>query len=189
MGVFMIKYEDIKVPCELYSYMLNIKYGYLTYKNDIIVNDKIMFKGDFWYENYMLQDTNDMLRTGVGICYDQVEFARCWFINNGYDVRTYYEQMGDDMKSSHVFLAYYDNKWKWFETTWKNRLGIHEYGSLDELVRDSVSLYMNELIRDRFFGIGDLALWSFDTPKKHSSLDEYIDNVIDGKILSLKMGG
>ena len=190
----MIKYENIKVPEELYFYMmLGIKYGYLTKNRDIIVNDRIMFNNDFIYNNYMLQDNDDLLKYKIGICYDQVEFARCWFVNNNYDVITYYGQMGNNVKNSHSFIAYKDkeigNTWNWFETTWGNQMGIHRYKDLDELFRASVSLYMNEVSRDRSFLKNDLFLYSFDAPKRHSSLKEYITNVNRGKKLSLRVGG
>ena len=75
-----MEYKNIKTPDELLKFMdTNISYGYLG-------NDGIIYKpdtpnfNDYWYDKYILSTTEDILKTGVGNCFDQTEFEREWVI-------------------------------------------------------------------------------------------------------------
>ena len=56
---------------------------------------------DNWYNECTIQDGNSLLQTRYGTCYDQVEFARKWFLENNYEVFTFFSKY-----HNHSFLIY-----------------------------------------------------------------------------------
>lgn len=80
--------NNIKTPEELLEFMTNnINYGYLGKNGRIYHFDDIDFNPD-WYEQYILEDTNELLINLYGNCWDQVEFEREWFLKHGYEIET-----------------------------------------------------------------------------------------------------
>ena len=126
---------DLKTPEELYNYMKdNIRYGfYSNVSHNIYIRSEL--NNDFLYEymlfyNYCLQKPEEMIKTKVGICFDQVEFERKWFVNHGYKVYTFFCNF-----HNHAFLVYENNgKYYYFERTVKKLNGIHEANSLEDIL-------------------------------------------------------
>lgn len=180
---------SIKTPEELLKFMSsNIEYGYLTkdgktYKPDDEDFDK------YWFDKCILEDHDDVLKYKVGTCWDQTEFERKWFLDNGYEIKTFYEQVMLDYVNpypSHSFLTFKkDNKWYWFEHSDESNRGIHEFDTLDELLNYQMNKHKEFLINayeikdeelDRF------ALFEFDKPKKHISVREYLMHATKNRI-------
>ena len=130
-----MKYEEIKTPKELYSYMKeNIKYGYYSkIDNKYYIRSKL--NNDLLYEqrlfkSYYLQSPEELLNSKIGLCYDQVELIKKWLITNNYKVHTYYTNF-----HNHAFLIYEDNnKYYLFERCIKKFNGIYENNNLDLLL-------------------------------------------------------
>lgn len=142
-----MEYNDIKSPQELYQFMKeNITYGFVsnydnkpyTRKN---LNDDNLYNR-LILESYFLQTPEEVLITKHGICFDQVELARHWLINNGYKVHTFFIK-----GHNHCILIYEDNsKFCFFERSFKKINGIHEFFSLEDAVyfyKLSESIYSN----------------------------------------------
>ena len=67
------KYSLIKTPEELLEFMdNNINYGYLGKNNKVYYFGDVDFDKD-WYHEYILESKDDILRTGIGNCFDQTE--------------------------------------------------------------------------------------------------------------------
>ena len=58
---------------------------------------------DMLFNTYFLQTPEQLLESKYGICYDQVELAKKWFLDNGYDVFTYFSDC-----HNHTILIYKD---------------------------------------------------------------------------------
>jgi hypothetical protein len=122
--------DDIKTPEELYLFMKqNIKYGFVNDKKEKCIREEL---GDKLYEEilfsaYYLQSPLELLDSKLGLCFDQVEFERDWFLKHDYKVLTYYTNY-----HNHVFLIYIDNKYHLFERTIKAYNGIYDFNSLEE---------------------------------------------------------
>lgn len=178
-----MKYENINSPEELLKFMDKyINYGYLG------KNGKIHFFtdpdfNDVWYSEYILENTDDILKTKVGNCYDQVEFERDWFLKHNYIVKTYYEIVDlnyDNLYPTHSFLVYFDKKWKWFENSDFNNRGIHSFDTIEELLEFQKNKYL-ELLES--YNIKEeekskIIIKEFKKPKKHLNAKEYIDFVL-----------
>lgn len=132
--VIVMDYKEIRNPYELYEYMRNnIEYGfYSTF--DMKVHRRLEMD-DYSYENllfsyYYLQKPEELLITKTGICYDQVEFERKWFLDHGYEVHTFFTPY-----HNHCFLIFKDRDYYYlFETCIKDINGIYIGETIEELL-------------------------------------------------------
>jgi hypothetical protein len=138
------KFYNIKNPKELMDFMnQNIAYGFIG-KNrkkyyDANAND--------WIEQYCIQSGEEVIKSKIGTCYDQVELERLWFENNNYKFKTLFAWFKVDRENklpTHTFLIYqYNNKWYWFEHAWYDLKGIYEFNSEHELINYFKKEYYN----------------------------------------------
>lgn len=183
--------NTIRTPEELLNFMsYNINYGYLGKNGRVYHYDDSDFNDD-WFDEYILENSCDLANNLYGNCWDQVEFERDWFLKNGYEVKTIYEMVNLDYDNdypSHSFLIYKDNdEWCWFENADFNNRGIHRYNSYDELLSDQYKKYLEFL---KTFNIKDdeiekIIVTDFDKPKEHISASEYLNHVIDSKLITV----
>ena len=183
--------DDIKKPEELLNYMSNnIKYGYLGKSGRIYHYDDSDFNLD-WYQQYILENKDDLLKNLYGNCWDLVELERTWFLENGYVIKTIFEMVELDYENiypTHAFLAYKDNNhWCWFENSDFNNKGIYKFNTFDELLNYQYKKYI-ELLKT--FNISNkelekIIITEFDKPKEHCSAREYLNHVINSKQIKI----
>ena len=180
--------DEIRTPEELLNFMSNkINYGYLGKNGRVYHYDDIDFNSD-WYEQYILESTDDLLNNLFGNCWDQVEFERDWFLKKGYEIKTIYEMVKldyDNEYPTHSFLVYKDKNdyWYWFENADFDNRGIHKFNSFDELLNYQYKKYVEFL---KTFNITDeelekIIVTEFDKPKEHISAEEYLNHVINSQ--------
>lgn len=183
-----MKYKDIKSPNDLLMFMKeNFLYGYID------KNGKKHYPEDkdfnlYWYDNYSLSSFDDVINNKIGNCWDLVEFERKWFLDNGYEVNTFYEMVVLDYNNNyptHSFLTYKDNnKYYWFEYADLANIGIHEFNSEKELIDYQITKYISFLKNE--FNIKEkelskIRLYNFLKTTEKLSAREYIDFVTSGK--------
>ena len=183
-----MKYKDIKSQNDLLMFMKeNFSYGYTD------KNGKKHYPEDkdfnlYWYDNYSLSSFDDVINNKIGNCWDLVEFERKWFLDNGYEVNTFYEMVILDYNNNyptHSFLTYKDNnKYYWFEYADLANIGIHEFNSEKELIDYQITKYISFLKNE--FNIKEkelskIRLYNFLKPTEKLSAREYIDFVTSGK--------
>lgn len=183
--------NNIKTPEDLLDFMSNnIEYGYLGKNGRLYHYNDVDFDSD-WYDQYILENKDDILKNLYGNCWDQVELERYWFLENGYEIKTIYEMVKLDVDNgypTHSFLVYKDNdSWCWFENSDFNNRGIHRFNSLEELLKFQYEKYVGFL---KTFNIKDneiekIIMREFDKPKEHISAGEYLDHVIDSKTMDI----
>jgi len=130
----------IDTPEKLFKYMKeNFKFGfYSSLDNKIHIRNKLdkinNIEKDYEYKkllfsSYELQSFYKLLDTKCGTCFDQVMFARKWFIDHNYKIYLYYCTF-----HNHVFLVYKDNnKYCYFDTTLDKVTKIVKKNSLNEI--------------------------------------------------------
>lgn len=78
--------DKINSPYESLNIMSkNIIYGYLGKSGRVYHWDDADFD-DEWFDDYILQSKEDILRTLFGNCWDQVELERYWLDKNNYEI-------------------------------------------------------------------------------------------------------
>lgn len=138
-------YNDITTPEELLDFMNNnFSYGYVD-KDDIKHNE---FASD-WFDKFILQTQDDMLKSKVGCCFDAVELERSWFQTHGYEFKTIFEMVKLDYPNNypmHTFLVYKKNGF-WYYFEWADFLnrGIYQFKTLNEALDYQFYNYLKRL--------------------------------------------
>ena len=139
-----MKYEEIKTPEELLEWMQDITYGYQG-KTKFYKYDDENFN-EVWFDEYILEEPTELIKTKIGNCWDQTELERYWFTTHNYKVKTIYEMVNlqyENPYPTHSFLIYQDqnNNWNWFENSDFNNRGIHTKKTEQELINYQLTKY------------------------------------------------
>lgn len=180
--------NEIKTPEELLNFMSNnINYGYLGNNGHVYYQNDSDFDSD-WKEQYVLENSDEILNNLYGNCWDQVEFERDWFLKNNYEIKTIYEMVNldyDNEYPTHSFLVYKDdnNCWNWFENADFNNRGIHKFNTFDELLEYQYECYLKFLknFNIKNSEIDKIIITEFSKPKEHASVEEYLNHVMNSK--------
>lgn len=127
--------KDFSATEDLYNYMIdNFVYGFISQSGEKWIRQKGINDDEYkkeLFSNYYLQAPIELEESKVGICFDQVLFARYILLKMGYKVYFFYSK-----ERNHVFLIFKDgNKYALFETTIKWQNGIHYYSTLNDCLR------------------------------------------------------
>ena len=180
------KYNSIKTVDELYEFMDNINYGYLSNSGRVYCFGDEDFDKN-WKNEYILEDKDDLLKTGYGNCWDQVELERAWFKENNYEIKTIFEMVlldYDNDYPSHTFLVFKDGEsWCWFEHADYDNRGIHKYDSFEELIKDQYSKYLKLLntFNISLEEIDKIIMTEYIEPSKNINSEEFLNHVINSK--------
>ncbi|MGN1201249.1 MAG: hypothetical protein ACI4R8_03220 [Candidatus Caccovivens sp.] len=136
-----MSFESVKTPNQLMDFLdKNFRYG-------VIDNNGNKFYDSNSHEFQMvcnfqwkLRTIKEMLRDGIGHCYDQVEIEREWFEKNGYEIKTFwisaYQKEIQNSGFSHTYLIYKENgSWNIFEHSDFFNKGIHKFSSIKDAVK------------------------------------------------------
>ncbi len=164
---------------EIMNFMNDIEYGWISKFGDrnYIVDEK-------YADNYILQSPKELMISKIGVCWDQVELERYYFA--GYDMKTYFIVYYDNDKCpTHTFLTYKkNNKYYWFEHAYEKYRGIHEYTSINLLLKDVKEKFIND-IKEEYKNKLDmdyLCLYEYKRPKYHIGTSEFYKHCEDKKI-------
>ncbi len=178
-------FEDVKTPEELLEYMKEIKYGYVG-KN----NGKVYEYGDDDFDadfpdEYFLQRPEQLLESKHGVCWDQVELERDWFSKHDCDFKVFYlaflKKTANNLPT-HTFLTYKEGeKWCWFENSFGDHKGIHEYASLEELMEDVKKKHLRHAISEGTAvesDFNDLRFCEYEAPLAGVSPVGFVENIL-----------
>ncbi len=162
--------EDIK------NIMNGISYGSIDRESKLIC-DNIT-------DNYRLMRPQEVIKYKVGLCFDQVELLRNFFRKLDVDFCTYFiRYYGKDITPSHTFLVFYENdKVYWFENAFLKYKGIHEYNSLESLLKDVVDKFMNSINESN---LDNLVIYQYTKPRYGMDVDEFFSHAESGKLIVL----
>ena len=177
--------NDIKTPEELLNFMRNnIIYGFVG-KNGKKYTDMFSEEWNDWYSQCIVQNGEDILKSKIGTCWDQVELERQWFAKNNYTVHTFFMwfEVGRECDlPTHTFIIYEDNnKNYWFENAFEAQRGIHEFNTLNEAVEYAKSKQI-EYTRMNHKDVSDkdmecLTVYEYTRPKENVNVEEYLNHV------------
>ena len=107
-----LMFDEINSPEELLEFMdKNITYGFLG-KNGKKYTDMYSPEWNDWYDECFVQSGEEVLKSKIGTCWDQVELERLWFEKNNYNFKTifiWFEVNRENNFPTHAFLIYEDN--------------------------------------------------------------------------------
>lgn len=166
---------------DIMDMMENIKYGWVDSDGNKYIDDYEEFSS-----RYILQAPNEVVKSGVGVCWDQVELERYYFKNH-YDVKTYFIVYYDgDKCPTHAFLTFKkDNKYYWFEHSWEKFRGIYEYDNIEQLLMDVRDKFIKYEINDEL-DIFNVHIHEYDKPNYHISVQEFYSHCDNGRYINLE---
>ena len=167
--------------------MEQIKYGFLDSKgNNIFDNADVEYR---FNKIYYLMSPEELLNKKVGVCWDQVELERKLFKEHNIKNETYFIYIDDKKKlPSHTFLVYYmNNKVYWFEHSWFDKKGIHEYNNLNDLLNDVETKFIKSREKEVPKGL-DVQIYRYNKPNYNISCDEFFNYIYtQRKIFNFKI--
>lgn len=134
-------FKDIKTPEELMSYLdQNFKYGVIDNKGNEYYDSSSDDFQKICDTQWKMRSVEEMLREGVGHCYDQVEIEREWFTMMGFEIKTFwisaYQEEIENSGFSHTYLVYKDGEiWKLFEHSDFSNRGIYSFKNVKDAVK------------------------------------------------------
>lgn len=184
--------QHLKSPEDLLEYMNeNITYGFIG-RNGKKYYDMFSEEWNDWYKQYFVQSGEDVLKSKIGTCWDQVELERLWFKQNGYNIHTFFMWFELNRKNdlpSHTFLIYEkDNKYCWFENAFESERGIHKFNSIKEAIENVKSKQIS-YTKLNYPGVTDhdiksLVVYEYFKPLNHLGVDDYLKYVTTNKYKS-----
>lgn len=152
--------------------MNQIEYGFLD-DNGNNICDNIDFESTF-NKVYYLMSPEELLNKKVGVCWEQVELERRLFEENNIKNETYFIYIDDKNNlPSHTFLVYYmDSKVYWFEHSWFDEKGVHEYNNLNDLLNDVEIRFIKSRENEVPKGL-DVFIYRYNKPNYNISCDEF----------------
>ena len=157
---------------EIMDLMKDIEYGWVDEQNN-----KYMKVDDSFKDKYILQSPKDILKSKVGVCWDQVELERYFFKNYVPSVKTFFIVYDDNDKCpTHTFLTFEENnKFYWFEHSWEIFRGIHEYASLNQLLLDIKNKFISSELHGNYEKT-NLYIYEYLKPKYHIGTQEFFNH-------------
>lgn len=166
---------------EIMEFMKNIEYGWL----DIYDNKHYQVTEDF-ASDYKLQSPKEILKSNIGVCWDQVELERYYFHSNDLNVKTFFIVHYDNDKCpTHTFLAFKkENSYYWFEHSWSRFEGIHQYDSLKDLLIDVRSKFIKFELNSNYKA-EKLILREYSKPKSGLNVKEFYEHCEKGLVIDI----
>ena len=163
--------------------MKEIEYGWIDKDNK-----KHVLVDETYSENYVLQSPKEIIKNKIGVCWDQVELERYYFKGNDWNIKSYFLVHYDgDNCPTHTFLTFEKNsKYYWFEHSWEMFRGIHEYESLDELLKDIRNKFIKYELNNCYIS-ENLYLFKYKKPKYHISTQEFYSHCESGEYINLEI--
>lgn len=157
---------------EIMGLMKDIEYGWVDEQNN-----KYMKVDDSFKDKYILQSPKNILKSKVGVCWDQVELERYFFKNYVPSVKTFFIVYDDNDKCpTHTFLTFEkNNKFYWFEHSWEIFRGIHEYTSLNQLLLDIKNKFVSSELHGNYEKT-NLYIYEYLKPKYHIGTQEFFNH-------------
>ncbi|MGE5327801.1 MAG: hypothetical protein ACM3KH_00535 [Thiobacillus sp.] len=179
-------YSRVGSPQDLLVFMDKyVKYGIATKSGNTYAESDEDFTSIWQSDEAIVQSGDQVLNSGHGTCWDQVELERKWFSEHNYDYKTiftWFEIDGPNDYPTHTFLAYKTaDGWNWFENAFEP--GIYKYSNLSDLIKYVESRLLNNAIECGVAKESDSSLiksYEYQKPKLNILIDEYI-NYVTGK--------
>lgn len=164
---------------EIMELMNKISYGWVDKNGVKHVNDFETFSTD-----YVLQSPEEIIKSQVGVCWDQVELERYYF--NNITIKTFFIVHYDNEKCpTHTFLTFEkNNHYYWFEHSWERFKGIYKYNSLKKLLNDVKTKFIQFELNNNYKE-DNLEIHEYIKPKYNISVQEFYKHCDEGKYIDL----
>lgn len=166
---------------EIMGVLNKIDYGFIDNDGINIFDDNLNI--EYKFNNvYHLMSPEELMKKKCGVCWDQVELERKLFTEANIPFKTYFIYIDDNnFLPSHTFLVYEENnKYYWFEHSWYDERGIHEYNDLNNLLNEVVDKHIkahSSEIQVEF----ETYIYEYNKPNYNISCDDFFSFIFKQK--------
>lgn len=166
--------EDAKV---IFEKNKDIKYGWKSKKDS-----KYYFHiTEGLAKNFCFQTCEEIEKSRIGICWETVELNREYLEKNNISCKAYFFVIPFNNFYCHSVLVFNDkNKYYWFENSFKNMIGIHEYNSLQELFNNVINNFGN-IVNQKKINIRSLKIYEYSKPRPGIGCVQFYFHCFRGK--------
>ena len=134
-------------------------------------------------DNYRLQFPDELLKSKLGVCWDQVELERKLFADLGIKVTPFFIVYYNESKCpTHTFILFEENgKTVWYEHAWLRHAGWHEYDSITDAIRDIRQIFLAEEKLENINPMNLVIYMNYPAPDKKLSCLEFYHHCEDKK--------
>ena len=164
----------MNIILEIMDELRNIEYGFKDKNGANLINSESWDKN--FYNFYYLLSPEELLHSKCGVCWDQVELERKLFNDANINCDTYFIYIDDNENlPSHTFLIFQLNdKYYWFEHSWYDMKGIHEYNNIKALLNDVKNKFIDSRKNEINSNLNyETFIYKYNKPKYHISCDEF----------------
>ena len=161
--------------------------------NNLEAAEKILkndFAGIRYPEFRVVQSPEQVLQSGYGDCWEQTEVARKIFEKQNIPCKTYFmDYVNNDRGGTrtHTFLVFQnDDKFCWFEHSWRDHEGIHCYDSLNALLSDVIKKLQIKSKSDGDQKCENFRIREYDAPKLPAPHMEIFYHFLNGREIKAK---
>ncbi len=176
--------KNVSSPQELLKFLDdNLTYGVVDKKGNKIFDSNLDEFQEACNNDWILQSPQQILDSGVGHCYDQVEVERAWFAQKGYNFFTFwisaYQPEIENSGFSHTYLVFEDNnKWYLFEHADASFRGIYEFDNIKDAVKfqaDHQVDYAKQIVQPK--SGYSVCIKQFDKPQVNINMQQYLQHI------------
>lgn len=160
--------------------MKDIEYGWVD------KTGKRHTKLDGFGQKYLLQLPDQLRKSKLGVCWDQVELERELFTENSIPFKTYFIVYYDgDKCPTHTFLIFHkDGKAYWYEHSWTSMRGLYQYENLESALKDIKAKFIDDELNNQY-NPKKLFVYEYDAPNKNLSCPEFYKHCENGKRINI----
>ena len=161
---------------EINSKMDTIEYGWVDSSNNKHVDMKN------YSDSYVLQSPENLLRSRLGVCWDQVELERKLFNDNGIKNRSFFIVYYDNDKCpTHTFiLLEHSNEVYWYEHAWATMRGLHRFDSFEQAILSVYNTFIDKELHGKY-NPQNLIIYEYETPPYGISCSDFYKHCEKGK--------
>lgn len=167
----------MKEVFDFFNQVKNIEYGWHDKEGNI---HKTLKEHK---EKFILQDNDTIIRDNHAVCLEMCELQRDFFNKHDIENKTIIACLNTEKNIvCHTFSVFFMNdKCFWFEASWKNKKGIHEFNTLEDVLeyyRDNfIDFTKVEYNRDEMYFV------EYDGIKPGMNTEDYMMQCQKGKFL------
>ena len=144
---------------EIFDKTKDIKYGWFDNKGN--PHEHI---SEGLSKNFRFQSPEELEKSRVGICWELVELNRKYLNDADIKCNTYFFVIPYGNFYCHSVLVFKDkDKYYWFESSFKELIGIREYNSLERLFSDVLKNF-NKITNLEEPKLEDIKIYDYTTP-------------------------
>lgn len=160
----------------------NIEYGILDINRKIHRVTDENFWSDFG-KYFILKSPEELLKNKIGVCFDQVELSRHLVAQKNIATKSYFICYFGNLYSHSILAFEENNKFYWLETSHRAFIGVHEYDSIEQLLKDFKHKFVhNELSKvPESYDESKLKIFEYESPKFGINCEQYFEHMKNSK--------